>query len=280
MCVVTVLIDNAAAPGLASEHGLALWIEAHGTRLLFDTGQSAACLENARTLGVPVETADALVLSHGHYDHTGGLASVLELVPDVPILAHPRVAEQRYSIREGQAKDLRMPDSARNAVEHLPPTQWHSITAPHMLAKGVGITGPIPRVTSFEDAGGPFFLDANGTQPDLIEDDQALWIHTPAGLIICCGCCHAGLINTLQYVCRVAGDVRIAALIGGLHLLHANNERLAATLAALRTYDPARIIPCHCTGEAAVHELQAAVPGRVTPGYAGLRYAANGKQGN
>jgi len=271
---VTALIDNAAAPGLASEHGLALWIEAHGIRVLFDTGQSAACLENARALGVPIETADALVLSHGHYDHTGGLARVLELVPDVPVFAHPCVTKERYSIREGHAKDLRMPESARNAFEHLPPTQRHSITAPHMLAKGVGITGPVPRVTSFEDAGGPFFLDAGGARPDVIEDDQSMWIDTPEGIVMCCGCCHAGLINTVQYVCRLAGDARIAALMGGFHLLHANNERLAATLAALRRYNPAQIIPCHCTGEAAVNELQAAFRGRVTPGYAGLRYAA------
>lgn len=280
MCVVTVLIDNAAAPGLASEHGLALWIEAHGIRLLFDTGQSAACLENARALGVPVEAADALVLSHGHYDHTGSVACLLAMMPALQVYAHPSVVQARFSVRNHAAKNVRMPDEARAALAALPPEHMHTVRTPCMLTDGIGLSGPIPRCTGYEDTGGPFFLDADGTQPDLIEDDQALWIHTPGGLIICCGCCHAGLINTLQYVCRLAGDARIAALIGGLHLLHANNERLAATLAALRTYDPARIIPCHCTGEAAVHELQAAFPGRVTPGYAGLRHAANGKQSN
>lgn len=268
-------MDNTAAPGLASEHGLALWIEAHGRRVIFDTGQSAACVDNAQALGVPLAMADALVLSHGHYDHTGGVARVLELAPQVPVYAHPSVTQERYSIRDGQAKDLRMPARARKAFASLPPAQFHAVPSPLMLADGVGITGPMPRATAFEDAGGPFFLDAAGRYPDVIEDDVALWIETPQGLIVCCGCCHAGLINTLQYICHVTHTTRIAAIIGGLHLVNASSERLAATTAALQTYNPAAIVPLHCTGAVAVAALQTALPGRVTPGYAGFRYDTN-----
>jgi 7,8-dihydropterin-6-yl-methyl-4-(beta-D-ribofuranosyl)aminobenzene 5'-phosphate synthase len=268
-------MDNAAAPGLAGEHGLALWIEAHGRRVIFDTGQSAACVENAQTLHVPLTTADALVLSHGHYDHTGGVARVLACAPQVPVYAHPSVTQPRFSMHAGVAKDLRMPASARRAIAGLSPAQFHAVTAPLMLADGLGLTGPIPRTTTFEDVGGPFFLDAAGTQPDMIEDDLALWIATPVGVVVCCGCCHAGLINTLQYICRVTHTTRIAAIIGGLHLVNANNERLAATMAALQTYNPAAIVPLHCTGAAAVAALQAARPGRVTPGYAGFQYDTN-----
>jgi|GEM_PF-6081242 len=86
----------------------------------------------------------------------------------------------------------------------------------------------------------------------------------------------AGAGNSGKLVLQVcAAALRIAALIGGMHLLHANNERLVDARAALRTYDPARIISSHCTGEAAVHDLQAAFPGRITTGYSVLRYAAN-----
>ncbi len=271
--VVTVLVDNLAAPGLACEHGLALWIETAGLRILFDTGQSDAFDSNARVRGIATTMADALVLSHGHYDHTGGVAHALARAPGMQIYAHPAVTRPRCSIRDGVAKDLQMPADARRALAQHPPARLHWVRQPSMLAPTVGLTGPIPRTTAFEDVGGPFFLDAAGAQPDMIEDDLALWIATPAGLVVCCGCCHAGLINTLQYICRVAGATRIAGIIGGLHLLHADAARMAATSAALRAYAPRQIIACHCTGAQALQALHTAFPEQVTTARTGMCYA-------
>jgi len=265
-------MDNVAAPGLAGEHGLALWIETAGLRILFDTGQSGAFAANARALGMPLATADMLVLSHGHYDHTGGVAHALAHAPGMHVYAHPAVTQPRFSMHAGVAKDLQMPADARLALAQQQPARRHWVCQPTMLAPTVGLTGPIPRTTAFEDVGGPFFLGAAGTQPDMIEDDLALWIATPAGVVICCGCCHAGLINTLHCIGRLAGTTRIAGIIGGLHLLHADAARMAATIAAVHAAAPQCIIACHCTGAHAVQALQHALPGRVTAASAGARY--------
>lgn len=272
-CRVTILIDNAAAPGLASEHGLAVWIEAHGLRVLFDAGQTTACMDNARTLGVPVEAADAIVLSHGHYDHTGAMAHFLAHARAADAYLHPAATQPRFSVREQAVKDLRMPQETRAALAALPPARLHEVIAPWLLTDGIGLTGPIPRITPYEDPGGAFFLDATGARPDTIVDDQALWIHTPAGLVVCCGCCHAGLINTLTYIRAITGEPRLAAIIGGLHLRDASAHRMIATITAVRVFNPSRIIACHCTGELAIQTLDRALPGRVTSGYAGLTCA-------
>jgi len=269
---VTILMDDVAAPGLAGEHGLALWIETDGLRILFDTGQSGAFVDNARALGMPLATATTLVLSHGHYDHTGGVAHALAHAPGMQVYAHPAVTQPRFSMRAGVAKDLQMPADARLALAQHPPARLHWVRQPTMLAPTVGLTGPIPRTTTGEDVGGPFFLDAAGTQPDMIEDDLALWIATPAGVVVCCGCCHAGVINTLRYIGRLAGTTRSAGIIGGLHLLHADAPRMAATIAALRAHAPQQIIAGHCTGAPAVQALRHAFPGRVTGAGTGAHY--------
>jgi 7,8-dihydropterin-6-yl-methyl-4-(beta-D-ribofuranosyl)aminobenzene 5'-phosphate synthase len=142
--------------------------------------------------------------------------------------------------------------------------------------ENVGVTGTIARATSFEDTGGPFFLDAQGRTSDPIMDDQALWIDSGEGLIVCVGCCHAGLINTLHAVQRASGTSRLRAVIGGFHLLNASVRRLEQTLSALRSIGPEMLVPCHCTGDPAVRQLQERFGDRVSVGRCGmtLRFAS------
>jgi 7,8-dihydropterin-6-yl-methyl-4-(beta-D-ribofuranosyl)aminobenzene 5'-phosphate synthase len=126
-------------------------------------------------------------------------------------------------------------------------------------------------LTACEDTGGPFFLDTGAHRPDPIDDDLALWIDTPTGLVVCVGCAHAGLVNTLVQVQRLTGGRRVRAVIGGFHLVNADQERLDRTIEALRTLAPDEIMPCHCTGEAAIRTLVAAFGERCGPGAAGMR---------
>jgi 7,8-dihydropterin-6-yl-methyl-4-(beta-D-ribofuranosyl)aminobenzene 5'-phosphate synthase len=135
----------------------------------------------------------------------------------------------------------------------------------------IGVTGPIPRETAFEDTGGPFFLDQGGRRADAMDDDLALWIKTDRGLVVCVGCSHAGVVNTLNYAQRLNAGSRIRAVVGGMHLLSASEERLEQTIAALRGLDPELLVPCHCTGEGAIERLQAAFGDRTLRGLAGLR---------
>lgn len=265
--VLTILVDNQARPPLASEHGFALWIQAEGRRILFDTGQGAALPGNAERLGIDPASADALVLSHGHYDHGGGIARVLEKNPALAVYAHPRVLRSRFAISDREIRPVQLPGSAMEALQRHPDVHW--VRREVRLGTDIGLTGPIPRPSTFEDPGGPFYLDPAGRFPDSVDDELALWIGTPAGLVVCVGCAHAGLINTLHLARRQSGLDRIAAVVGGFHLGSADGRRLERTVGALRQLAPERLVPCHCTGARAVRTLQDALGDRVVQGFAG-----------
>ncbi len=269
---MTIMVDNEAPAGLSVEHGFSLWLEIGEQRIVFDTGQGLALPENLRPLGIELDKADILVLSHGHFDHTGAIPLVLDAAPAVEVYGHPALTQPRYSVRGAAAKSIQMPAAAQAALAKLPAVRLHWVEQPVMLMPGLGLTGFIPRLTDYEDTGGPFFLDPAGTKPDLLADDMALWIATPKGLVICLGCAHAGLINTLHYVRKLSGINKIHAIIGGFHLLSASEARLAQTMTALRDLAPDRVIPCHCTGKKAVREMKAVLGDKVWPGEAGLTF--------
>lgn len=267
---ITILIDNEAASGLTAEHGFSLWLEAEGRHVLFDTGQSGAFADNARILGIDLCRADSVVLSHGHYDHSGGLPAALRLAGKASVYCHPGAVSPRFSLSDGTPRSIRMPAASLMALDRLPVEQLHWLQKALLLDDGIGLTGPVPRETDYEDTGGQFFLDRRGQRPDPIGDDLALWVRTGQGLVVIVGCAHAGLVNTLHHISRSNAGMRIRAIIGGFHLLHASPLRLERTIAALRELSPALIIPCHCTGVGAVTALQAAFGDRVLPGSAGM----------
>lgn len=276
---IRIVVDNQATDGLVEEHGFAVWIEADGHTVLFDTGQGAALRANLASLGCDPGAIGAVVLSHGHYDHSGALARILPLVPNAHVYCHAGAFAARYSMRPGEApRAIAVAAADREVVLALPSTRRHRVDEPCRLIPGVHLTGPIPRVHPLEDTGGPFYLDPDGRQADPLDDDLALWIETGEGLIILTGCCHAGLINTVEHVRAVSGIARVRGIIGGLHLLNASGERLAATCAALRGWHPDFVIPCHCTGDGAVAALRAELGERIIPGRAGCELRVNGQQ--
>ncbi|MBN2358251.1 MAG: MBL fold metallo-hydrolase [Deltaproteobacteria bacterium] len=266
---IGILVDNEARPGLLAEHGFSALIEAAGRRILFDSGQGPALEHNAVALAAGLHDVDTLVLSHGHFDHSGGLPWVLERAPAAVVCCHPAALIPRYSISDGQARPVDMPDPARAALLGLPPGRVRWIDGPVQLAPGVDLSGPIPRRTEYEDTGGPFFIDPDGDYPDQIVDDQALWLRTGAGLIVVTGCSHSGLINTLRYAQRQSGVERIRAVIGGFHLVHASVARLERTTEALRELSPDSIVACHCTGEESRELLRRMIGESIAYGQAG-----------
>lgn len=267
---ITILSDNRAAEGLASEHGFAAWIEADSEKILFDAGNGGAMMQNTAALGIDLPCADVIALSHGHYDHTGNLAAVLRQAPRARLYLHPAALRQRYSIHEN-AKPIGMPESAVTAVSGLADQRSVWVTAPLQIADRVWLTGPVPRGTGYEDTGGPFFKDAEGRHPDGIPDDMSLWIETDEGLVVGLGCCHSGVVNTLNYITAVSGQRRVRCVVGGMHLLHASAERLRRTSEALKGYDIPHVFPCHCIGEEAARFLKTELGETVEQGYAGMR---------
>ena len=267
---ITILVDNLANEGLETEHGLSMWIEADRRRILLDTGQGGALEKNAAMLGVDLAKADTLVLSHGHYDHTGAMPFVLREAQELDTYCHPDILQTRYAIREGKPKSIGIPDAARKAFLDQPPERVHAVRGTAMLTQNIGLVAPIPRETSYEDTGGPFYLDPEGRQPDPIEDDLSLWIDTEAGVIVCLGCAHAGPINILRHIRSLTGSSRIRAVIGGFHLMHAKRERVDRTIVALKELEPDLVVPCHCTGKDAFRLLEEAMGDRVQVGAAGM----------
>lgn len=267
---ITILVDNQVSSNLKGEHGFSVLIESDGQTILLDTGQGDALSANARALDVDLGKTEALVLSHGHYDHTGGIPLMMQLAPDLRILCHPGVVRPRYAVSNGTSRAIHMPRPAMTAMDSLSPRRLHWLSKPFMLTENIGITGPIPRETDFEDTGGPFFLDMSGKRPDPITDDQAIWIRTDDGVVILTGCCHSGVVNTVNHVRRLTGNAKVHALIGGFHLTQANAGRIEKTAEKLSALGLDRVIACHCTGEKATSSLKAILGDRVVRGHSGM----------
>jgi 7,8-dihydropterin-6-yl-methyl-4-(beta-D-ribofuranosyl)aminobenzene 5'-phosphate synthase len=268
---ITAIVENTAGTlQAAGEWGLALWIEVNGHRILSDTGQGHSLLANARLLGIDLATADALVVSHGHSDHTGGISALINAGFRGKVYVHPAALQSKYQGgKNGQVADKGIPaDSAAalrsRRVEIIESSQ------PTEIAPGIIATGAIPRRNAYENIGDPFFLDESCTRPDPLVDDQALLIETRRGWTVITGCGHAGLINTLHYAKEITGKGKIAAVIGGLHLLRASTERIEATIYDLRNFEVQLLAPCHCTGFRATSCLQNGFGDRVAELRAGL----------
>lgn len=244
---ITVLMDNTAGKkGLLGEHGLSFLIEVKGARVLFDTGPGEVLCHNASKLGIDLNDLDAVILSHGHYDHTGGIKDVLHPGPKRKVMVHPGAFGPKFSQNpDGSARDVGMPNLTRQRLHDW--AQIFNVTAPVEVVRNLHLTGPIPRVTA-EDTGGAFFTDSNCTYPDQLTDDQAGFINTAQGVVVILGCAHAGVINTLRYVRKLTNGAGIHTVIGGMHLVNASDERLDQTVAELRSENVQRLLPCHCTG--------------------------------
>lgn len=268
---IKLLVDNKVSDGLVEEHGFAVWIETGSYRLLFDTGQGKALLPNAEALGCDLRKLDALILSHGHYDHCGAVAQLLEINPDVQVFAHKGALVSRYSVKQGEAaRDVAVQPPQQSALHALPEGRMQWIEGPREILPGVFVSGSIERRHPLEDTGGPFFYDPERNEPDPICDDMSIWFETPKGLVIITGCCHSGLINTANQIRQDSGVMRIRAIIGGLHLMNASFTRLEATCLALNEWKPDVVVPCHCTGDDAIVFLKSELGSMITPGHAGM----------
>ena len=272
---VTLLVDNVrGAPGLRAQWGFSAWIE-HGDRhVLFDCGCNDAFARNARALGVALGDCDAFVLSHGHFDHGGGIARLVGEAPAARLFLHrAALAPRLWLCKTGRVDDIGLPERSLHALGDVAGrVSW--VTGPTELLPGTWVSGPIPRRHPLEEAERNFFADQACTMRDPVVDDQALWFITPQGLVVLVGCAHAGIINTLDHVRRLAtelGDVRdappaadglprVAALIGGLHLLHASPARLRATGEALAAAEVGALAAVHCTGKRGKDHLSAVLP--------------------
>jgi 7,8-dihydropterin-6-yl-methyl-4-(beta-D-ribofuranosyl)aminobenzene 5'-phosphate synthase len=252
------------------EWGFAAVIEADGHTVLFDTGaRPDTVLKNAGELGIDLSKIDTVVLSHNHWDHTGGLVALRRTLKakNTSAMQHTHVGNGIFLPRVIDAE----------AVDSLPPMPKEFIVRatdvrdgyealggrfvvhekPHELNPGMWITGPIPRVHG-ERNWTPFMRIKHNDSltEDTIPEDQALVLNTSHGLVVVAGCGHAGIVNTMEFARAITNGQSIHAVLGGFHLMSATEDRLKWTGNTMRDFGVEHVIGAHCTGINAVTRLR------------------------
>lgn len=269
---VSILIENTVGRPLdvLGEHGLGLWVRTPEHQFLYDTGQSGALVHNAAVLGVLLREAEAVVLSHGHYDHTGGLRAALKAIGRaVPVLAHPDLfSDHRVSEPD---RFVGIPFSRTELEACGAEFRWTA--EPLEIFPGVWASGTVPKTNAFERGDARMYvLEEDRRVPDPLRDDLSLYLDTPGGLVILTGCAHAGVVNITEHARSVTGRERIRAVIGGTHLTPVDADQLEKTIAYLKGLDLELLAACHCTGLPVAARLAAEFGRRFSFGSTGLTF--------
>lgn len=250
---ITTLDDNTSQGyGIRGEHGFSVLVETKDINLLVDTGAAAdTVVHNAVVKGVRLTEIDAIVLSHGHWDHTGGLETVLNAIgKPVPVYAHPAIWEIKGTSEDFKAFTYAGMQFLREHLE-LHGAKFVMNTKPTWLTKDIVITGEEEMITDFEhiDANLAVKKSDGSIVPDPVLDDQSLILKTENGLVIVLGCAHRGVINIIRYATKLTGEARIHMVIGGTHLAPASSTQLIKTIDSLRELNVKNLGVSHCTGQ-------------------------------
>ncbi len=256
---LTVLVDNCAIIDryYLAEPAFSCLLEHGGRRILLDAGFSDAFLRNADALGLDLAGVDAVVLSHGHDDHAGGLPILARRLSGVrrpSLVAHPRAFDAR---RHGGLSIGSPASLAELSAAYEPRLS----AEPADLGGGFLFLGEIPRRNDAEarepigEVDGP-----GGTAPDYLLDDSAVAWRGEEGLVVVSGCSHAGIVNIVERAVELTGETRVVDIVGGFHLLAASRARLDFTAERLAALGPRAVHPCHCTDLAAKLRLAASLP--------------------
>lgn len=257
---IITLSENTASHrprGLLGEWGLSVLIETDDRKVLLDAGASISAARNGNLLGINWDRIDAIVLSHGHYDHTGGLREVLTRIRKrIKLVAHPDVFGAKFFQISKDESPVYIGIPLQKAELESLGASLQLTSEPVWLSDNVVTSGEIPMVTDFETIDPGLYFRENGEMTsDPVRDDQALFIKTSLGVVVVLGCAHRGTINTLHHARNVTGADTIHTVVGGTHLIWASEVQMEMTIAMLREYGVQRLGVSHCTGMPAAVRL-------------------------
>jgi len=263
---VTMLIEDYSGydEGFLAQHGISFLLEAETVKgsktILFDAGHSAdPILHNMKMLGKDPSAIDLVVLSHCHSDHTGGLIGMLEAIgrKRVPVIAHPAIYRSNFVLKPAFKSFGMGPANSAELIESAG-GEMLLVAEPLALAPGIVTSGEIADKIDFEENPtlSMLTLDKGEMVPDPMPDDLSLVFILDEGLVIVTGCSHAGVISIIETAVRMTGVERITAVIGGFHLIDADDARIEATVKKMADYNIGRIYTGHCTGLKAEARLQ------------------------
>lgn len=257
---ITTLIENMPDEEgkLIFEHGFSAWIEVDGKKILFDTGQTGDFAKNADAMGIDLSEADAVILSHGHYDHTGGLWALLSRLKkktkfyigeDFFVPKFKLVEDGSFKFNGNPFEEGLLTQNQRAEVIEI----REDVT---QITEDLYLFKNFRRRTVYETVNPKFYKKTEaGYEQDLFADEIALGIRKNDGLVLVAGCSHVGIINMLEHV-KETTNLRVHTILGGTHLVEADEKRLKQTVKALRQNEVKTVAVSHCTGDAGMELLQ------------------------
>ena len=275
------LKDGEIKASIGAEHGFSALVkvtaEEKTRTMLFDFGFSEnGAAQNAQTLGVDLKDVEVAALSHGHSDHTGGMAKLTAMTgrTGLPLVVHPAAFQSPRYLKFSEEFKVYFPPFSRDMVRQAGLTIIEAEEPYPMLDGTVLFLGGIPHTTDFEKGWPLPHSRKDGKESwDAIEDDSFIVMHLKdKGLVILSGCAHAGIVNTVQYAVKTTGIDRIHAVMGGFHLSGPFFEPLIdRTTKELQKMNPAYVIPTHCTGRKAIMEMEKQMPQQFILNMAGTK---------